>query len=294
MDRRRHRARRQAPRGGERHPRTDDARAWPPSRPGARRGRLAPASGAAARQSRARHLAGAARRASRPLRRSRGSTSAGRDLLRLAPTRSMASRISARSAACCRSAIRIRTFTPRSKTSSTGFSIRAGAGPRGRALRACDAVRARLRPRSRKCAATGQRAELVYVSPKSGRAVSRAAASRGVTGCCACRLSCETSRVRPSATNSPTASRSPAFFCCATCWSRAARFAGRARKLHRRGAQPYRKAVAFSCQWRRKQRAAYGPPSAIERTPRICLLGRCGQRIRQCDTRRGDADAAPQ
>ena len=37
MDRRRHRARRQAPRRGERHPRIDDARARPPSRSGARR-----------------------------------------------------------------------------------------------------------------------------------------------------------------------------------------------------------------------------------------------------------------
>ena len=48
-------------------------------------------------------------------------------------------------------------------------------GAHGGALRTATARRARLRPRSRACAATGTRADLVYVSPKSGRAVSRAA-----------------------------------------------------------------------------------------------------------------------
>ena len=40
------------------------------------------------------------------------------------------------------------------------------------------------------CAATGATAELVYVSPKSGRAVSRPPASRGAIACCACRRFC--------------------------------------------------------------------------------------------------------
>ena len=67
MDRRRHRARRQAPRRDERHSRTDDARARPPSRSGARR---QPARGCAPCCSRAIRCAppgGPARRASRPL-----------------------------------------------------------------------------------------------------------------------------------------------------------------------------------------------------------------------------------
>ena len=50
MDRRRHRARRQAARRDQRHPRTDDARARPPSRAGARRRRHATARRAAAGQ----------------------------------------------------------------------------------------------------------------------------------------------------------------------------------------------------------------------------------------------------
>ena len=69
LGRRRHRARRAPAWRSERHRRGDDARARPPSRPGARRGGLAHAPGAAARQYRARDLARAARRASRALRR---------------------------------------------------------------------------------------------------------------------------------------------------------------------------------------------------------------------------------
>src|ERR1700731_2590891 len=68
MDRRRHRARRQAPWRDERHSRTDDAGARPPSRPGARRRQQhAVARRVAAGQFAARDLAGAARRASRQL-----------------------------------------------------------------------------------------------------------------------------------------------------------------------------------------------------------------------------------
>ena len=37
------------------------------------------------------------------------------------------------------------------------------------------------------CAATGETTELIYVSPKSGGAVSRRPASRSATGCCGCR-----------------------------------------------------------------------------------------------------------
>ena len=40
------------------------------------------------------------------------------------------------------------------------------------------------------CAATGARDDLIYVSPKSGRAVSAARARYGATACCRCRRSC--------------------------------------------------------------------------------------------------------
>ena len=118
MDRRRHRARRAAPRGGECHPRADDARARPPSRSGAGRGGLAAAAGAAAGQSRQRDLARAARRASRPLRGGRARPVGGDAVRRLArrlrrdPSRR-------RSAACCPSAIRTRASMRRSRRCST-------------------------------------------------------------------------------------------------------------------------------------------------------------------------------
>ena len=65
MDRRRHRAGRAAAWRILRHRRAADARAWPSSRPGARRCGQADAAVAAARQQRHHGVAGAARRASR-------------------------------------------------------------------------------------------------------------------------------------------------------------------------------------------------------------------------------------
>ena len=174
MDRRSHRARRQAPRRGECHPRADDARAWPPSRPGARRGGRAAAPGAAARQSRQRHLAGAARRASGQLR--GGGARSRRGALSRRRARALwASCISPRSAACCRSAIRIRRSTPRSIMCSARWSTR---GWRARAWRvsSCSLLsELGFGLDLESCAATGSTAELIYVSPKSGRAVSREA-----------------------------------------------------------------------------------------------------------------------
>ena len=73
------------------------------------------------------------------------------------------------------------------------------------------------------CAATGATTELIYVSPKSGGAVSRQA---GATGCCGCRRSCARARAAPTAGPTRTcrmAFSSPDCFCCATCWSRAGR-----------------------------------------------------------------------
>ena len=44
------------------------------------------------------------------------------------------------------------------------------------------------------CAATGATTDLIYVSPKSGGAVSRRPASPIATGCCGCRHSCAKAR----------------------------------------------------------------------------------------------------
>ena len=46
------------------------------------------------------------------------------------------------------------------------------------------------------CAVSGATEDLVWVSPQSGRAVSRARARRGPTGCCRCRRSCATAGTR--------------------------------------------------------------------------------------------------
>jgi len=72
------------------------------------------------------------------------------------------------------------------------------------------------------CAATGQTSDLVYVSPKSGGAVSRVAASPGEIGCCVCPLSCALTRDQRTAGRIRTCRmdfNSPGYSCCAMCWS---------------------------------------------------------------------------
>src|ERR1700731_396382 len=165
MDRRRHCARRQAPRRVERHSRTDDAGARPPSRPGARRRRYAVARRLAAGQFIARNVAGAARRASRQLCR-RGAQPACRGLPRGGPCGAP---------------------PPPTRGAEPHAAIY---GPLDAILDQLDDPLAAAASIARFeldflaelgfgldlscCAATGTTADLIYVSPRSGRAVSRA------------------------------------------------------------------------------------------------------------------------
>ena len=156
----------------------DDARAWPPSRPGARRALAALRGGAATRQHARPRLARAPRRASRRLR-GGAAGAAGRSLPASAPALARRSAISARCCACCPSATRTRRLydaLSADRRPSRRCPRRAGAD---RALRGADAGGMRLRARSLECAATGAREDLIYVSPKSGRAVSAAAGAPG-------------------------------------------------------------------------------------------------------------------
>ena len=85
-----------------------------------------------------------------------------------------------------------------------------------------------------RCAATGVSGDLVYVSPKSGRAVSREPpASRGPTRCCGCRRSCANAMLRPSADDLADGFALTGFFLSAMCSSRAACTRRRARAFHR-------------------------------------------------------------
>ena len=76
------------------------------------------------------------------------------------------------------------------------------------------------------CAASGETSDLIYVSPKSGGAVSGGPAIPAPTGCCGCRHFC--ARAAAGRTAGPTricrtGSCSPDGSCCATCWSPAGR-----------------------------------------------------------------------
>ena len=132
----------------QRHPRTDDVRAWPPSRPGARRGGLAAAAGAAARQPRQLRPGGRGSTSISATTRSRRSMRARRRSCR-SRMPSTASPISPRSAACCRSAIRIRRSMRRWTRCSTACSIRATPARSVVRFELQLLARARLRARSR-------------------------------------------------------------------------------------------------------------------------------------------------
>ena len=149
---------------------TRDAR--PPSRPRAWRALAAAAAGAAARQQRA-GASGARGSTSISAATGRGAASCARRGSSARRWRSTASAPLARSCGCCPSAIRIRRSTRRSRCWSSISTSRDIAPALVRALRDGDAGRVRLRPRSRALRRDRRGATIsIYVSPKSGRAVS--------------------------------------------------------------------------------------------------------------------------
>ena len=163
-----------------------DPRAWPPSRPGARRRRLAPAPGSAAGQLGSRRVARAARRAPRQLHgrgiafaRGRVPVGAVRRVRRDAPVRVVPAAARARSA--CRRATALEAVLEHLDDPPIG---------RGRCVRfELTAGRARLRPRSdllRRDRPGGRsRLRVAEVGPR-GLARGRRALARG---CCDCRRS---------------------------------------------------------------------------------------------------------
>ena len=173
MDRRRHRAAGRAAAWQILcHRRAADARAWPASRPGARRRRLADAAVAAAGNSVTSGVAGPARRASRHLRdrrhAARAATAAGvlaRGLWRHPSGLAGAAVAGARSA---------RGHLQMLDRTLDDFDDAGGAAATS------SGSNSRCWPNSasasiwKNCAATGETADLIYVSPKSG-AVSRRA-----------------------------------------------------------------------------------------------------------------------
>ena len=164
----------QAPRGGECHRRADDARARPPSRPGAGRGGLAAAAGAAAGQSRQLRPGG------------RGSTSISAIYAVEA--------LDSAAAACSGGGACGLWRDPSWRALPAAAGARSAPAHPCRAREVldgsdrCPAGRAAMSCASscscsselgfgldlRRCAATGATDELVYVSPRAGRAVSRA------------------------------------------------------------------------------------------------------------------------
>ena len=237
MDRRRHRARHEPPRRGERHPRADDARARPPSRSGARRrgSRLRPVLQPG--NQRQRDLAGAARRASRQLHgrgaelRAASSWRVARALRHHASRGAVPAPAGARSARGVYEALdaildasrRSRACGRRWSRASNlqmlaelGFGLDLDAAPRPARPRSSSMCR---RNRAARCRASAgepwqrQAAAAAGVPRDDGRTVSRSA-----TTICA------------------TASRSPDSFSRAMCSSRAALALPDAReRLHRRG-----------------------------------------------------------
>ena len=196
MDRRRHRAGGAAAWRILRHRRTADARAWPPSRPGARRRRLADAAVAAARQQRARGVAGAARRASRHY---------AIEGTRLRAATVLASSHAVYGVTHLASLARLlpeRDPHRRHLRDAGPHAGRFRRRRRGRGasdqVRTGDAGRARLRARSGKLRRDRRdhRADLCLAEIRR-RGVAARPAIPGATGCCGCRRSCAKARAAP-------------------------------------------------------------------------------------------------
>ena len=173
MDRRRHRARRPPSWRGERHSRGDDAAARAPSRLGPGRSGVAHAADPSAGQWHMRDLAGTARRASRPFRRGGSAAAGGRP-----PGQSHAVYGVTHLAALCR------LLPERDPHAAIHDALEAILDsiddPR---VAAVGVARFELKLLAElgfgldleRCAVTGRTDDLVYVSPKSGRAVCAAA-----------------------------------------------------------------------------------------------------------------------
>ena len=233
MVRGRHRRRHAAAWRNEHHPGGDDRRARAASRARARRAVAAHAARFAGRQHAGADLAGAPARAPREFSRRAGDgTELAHDLRRPAPS---GWRSPARICACCRSATRIRA-------SMTALAVMLDCFERpelGAELMArfelmlLDELGVGLDLDA--CAATGSRDDLAYVSPKSGRAVSRAAGLpyRGAAARAA-RLPHRAARDRrPDGRRSSRRSASPATFLSGTSTNRAGRRLPEvARELH--------------------------------------------------------------
>ena len=175
MVRRSHRARCPQARRGGRHPRTDDARPMGAISASFTAGARNGCSRCCSLATRSGDVAGAARRASRQLSRSRATDLRAARFIG-SPLALYGLATLARCCGSCPSATRIRRSSRRSAVLVDHLDDarhRAGAL---RAVRARDPRRARLRPRSQRSAPRQARSDdLVFVSPKSGRAVSAAA-----------------------------------------------------------------------------------------------------------------------
>ena len=194
--------------------------AWPPSRAGARRLRLAHEAGPADRQYRERDLAGAARRASRQLH-GRAAAPARVEFLRQ-PARDLWRQPSggddaaaARARSACRPLFGVRGDPRPARGSGAG-------GAAGGAFRIAAVVRARLRPRSRamRLDRRARRSDLCLAEIGAG-GLARGRRAVGRQDAAAAGLPARPRRAGRPAAISPTALRSPAFSWRATCWSRA-------------------------------------------------------------------------
>ena len=221
----------------KRHRRADDARAWPPSRPGARRRGLAHAPDPAAGQQRARDLAGAARRASRQLR-ARGHCGCAPAVSRGLAWRLWADASGGAARGCCRSAIRIRDVYEVLEAMLERLDDAAAGRAAGGAVRAAAAGRTRLRPRSRAMRGDRRAPTISSMSRRNraGRCRARPA-SPGTTGCCALpAFLTAQDEEKPSATRRRRRLRDHRLLSRPACARAArARDAGSAATIHRRG-----------------------------------------------------------